>query len=334
MSITAKELSHLLNLSEAAVSMALNNKPGVSTKTRKRVIEAARNHGYDFTRISGSHPATGNIHVIVYRKHGAVVTETPFFSALLDGINEEYNSTRFHLNINYIYLSENIERQLQEILYSGCIGIILLATEMKEEDFKPFSNLPVPVVILDNYFPSVKRDCIQINNRQGAFTATNYLITQRKRQPGYLHSSYLIYNFEERKEGFMKAVKSSGMSSSNSIIHLLSPSMEGAYADMLGLLNQGENIADCYFADNDLIAAGAMRAFRERGYRLPEDIAIIGFDNMPMCAYLEPNLTTIDVPKQYMGKMAAHRLNTILEAKEFVPVKYEISTELVKRKSV
>jgi LacI family transcriptional regulator len=177
-------------------------------------------------------------------------------------------------------------------------------------------------------------DSVLINNVQGSYQATNYLISKCKAQPGYLHSSYLINNFSERADGFYKAVRANGMPTSKSIVHLLSPSVEGAYADMLALLDQGEETARCYFADNDLIAAGAIRAFRERGYKVPEDMAVIGFDNMPVCTYIEPGLTSINVPKQYMGEMAVQRLVSIIGSKEYTPVKIEILTNLVKRRSV
>lgn len=338
MSITAKELAKLLNLSEAAISMALNNKPGVSTKTRKKVIEVAKENGYDFTRISEDNTIpqiiNGTIYFIIYRKHGAIVSDTPFFSQLSEGIDYGCKRAKYYLNVHYLYENENIEMQLKEFLKFGCKGIIVLGTEMKEEDFYPFYKLSIPLILLDNYFETLAKDCVLINNVQGAYTATNYIISQCKSQPGYLHSSYMINNFSERAEGFYKAVKGSGMSISKSPIHLLSPSMEGAYADMIALLLQGEETARCYFADNDLIAAGAIKAFRERGYRIPEDIAIIGFDNMPICTYTEPNLTTINVPKQYMGEIAVQRLVYIIESKQFNPVKIEISTNLVKRNSI
>ena len=104
-------------------------------------------------------------------------------------------------------------------------------------------------------------------------------------------------------------------------------------ADMTAILEQGEIPADCYFADNDLIAAGAIKAFKEQGYRIPQDVAIIGFDNMPLCTFLDPPLTTIHVPKQYMGMMAAKRLAELINTKTSYPVKLEISTTLVLRKS-
>ena len=103
---------------------------------------------------------------------------------------------------------------------------------------------------------------------------------------------------------------------------------------MRALIAQGEPLASCYFADNDLIAAGAMRAFKEAGYRIPEDIGIIGFDNTAMCEILEPPLTTVHVPKQAMGQLAVERLVSILNAKPSANVKIEITTSLVKRKSL
>ncbi len=334
MAITAKELAKKLNLSEAAVSMALNHKPGVSTQTRNMVLEAAEKHGYDFARIAEKHPVTGSIHFIIYRKHGAVVADTPFFSQLSEGIEAGCKEAGYKLTIHYFYERDDIERQLESIIYSDCVGILLLGTEMHAGDFAPFSTLKIPLVLLDVYFDSIQHDCILINNVQGAFLATDFLIAHTKKQPGYLHSSYSISNFEERADGFYKAVRHHGMSSSKSIVHHLTPSIEGACADMLNLLEKEEELAVCYFADNDLIAVGAIKALQKKGYRIPDDIKIIGFDNLPISSYIDPALTTIHVPKQYMGEMAAKRLIDVIHQKGFTPVKIEVSTSLVKRRSV
>lgn len=337
MSVTAKELAKKLNLSEAAVSMALNNKPGVSTKTRARVIETAKEMGYDFSKITDSSPFSamlGTITFILYRKHGAVVSDTPFFSQLSEGIDTACKELHYYLNICYLYEDDQIEKNLREIIAAGCSGMIVLGTEMNEADFAPFIGLHIPLVLLDSYFENIPADSVLINNVQGAYLAANYLIRTRKKQPGYLHSSYPIQNFEERADGFYKAIRSNGMSTSRSVVHRLSPSMEGAYGDMKELLEQGEEPANCYFADNDLIGAGAMRALKEKGYRIPEDVAIIGFDDMPLCGYMEPALSTIRVPKQYMGELAAKRLAEIITNPHTSPVKLEVQTSLVKRKSV
>lgn len=335
MAITAKELAKILHLSEAAISMALNNRPGVSTATRQRVLETAREYGYDFTKIRESAEPRierGTLCFIIYKKSGAVVADTPFFSQLTEGIELGCRQLRYSLNIYYLYEDDNIEKQLQNLPF--CNGILLLGTEMKPEDFTPFRKLSVPLVVLDTYYENIPLDWVLINNFQGAYQAVHYIIRKSKSQPGYLRSSYAIGNFEERADGFYKAIRANGMSPSKSQVLKLSPSIEGAYEDMKALLSAGETPARCYFADNDLIAAGAIRALKEAGFKIPQDVGIIGFDDMPMCGGLEPPLTTVNVPKQYMGQMAVSRLIQILQEKNSYPAKIAISTSLVKRKSI
>lgn len=335
MSITAKELAKKLNLSAAAVSMALNGKPGVSTETRRLVREAAEQYGYDFTRISEKHQTTGSIHFVIYKKHGAVVDDTPFFSQLSEGVADTCKKEGYKLIISYIYGNDSdFEEQLKNIQYSDCIGIILLGTEMTPEDVKHFQKLPLPLVLLDTYFETVTCNYVLINNVQGAYLAASHLIQKTKKQPGYLRSSYPIGNFAERNSGFFKAVRAYGMSSSKSIVHMLTPSIDGAYADMKEILESKEELAPCYFADNDLIAVGAMKALKEYGYSIPKDVAIVGFDNVPLSRLIEPSLSTINVPKQYMGEMAVKRLITLITEKGAQPIKIEISTQLIERKSV
>lgn len=334
MGITAKELAQKLGLSAAAVSMALNNKPGVSESTRDRVLKAAKEYDFDFSRQRFSEePKKGSLAFLMYRRHGAVVGDTLFFSSLSEGIANACRIAGYRMHMQYLH-EDNCRTELRNLLGGDTKGVILLGTEMRAEDFSPFAALPLPVVVLDTYFEGIPRDCVLINNIQGAFTATNYLISKRKQQPGYLRSSYSIGNFEERADGFYKAIRHNGLSTSASIVHRLAPSVEGAYADMKALIANGETLASCYFADNDLIAAGAMRALKEAGYRIPEDVGIIGFDNTSMCEILEPPLTTIHVPKQAMGQLAVERLIAIIGRKPPANVKIEITTSLVKRGSL
>lgn len=337
MSITAKELSKLLNISEAAVSMALNNKTGVSTKTRLKVIKCAEEHGYDFSKLKISEQeiiSNGRILFVIYKNNGIVVDDTPFFSKLSEGISQCCKENNYTLTVSYLYSNDDIDVQIDNIKNNDYEGVLLLGTEMTEVNFVPFSKLKMPLVVLDTYFENFNVNYILIDNIQGANFATNYLIKTCKSQPGYLKSKYSIVNFEERFEGFQKAIRKNGLPTSKSIVHELSPSTNGAYADMKELIAQGEELAKCYFADNDLIAAGTMRALKECGYKIPEDIAIIGFDDMPLCTYFDPQLTTIRVPKQYFGYISANRLIQQINNPCFESLKILINTSLVLRKSV
>lgn len=334
MGITAKELSKRLKLSEAAVSMALNNKPGVSTQTRKRILAAAEKYGYDFTRVSRKTVKNGSITFVIFKRHGAVVSDTPFFSEMTEGVQQKCSEYGYKLSIEHFYKDHDPKKQLDEIRNADPSGLILLGTEMDASDFALFSILKKPIVLLDVYMRDVEIDCVSINNVQGAYLATDYIIRSCSCQPGYLHSAYHINNFEERADGFYKAVRAHGLSSSKSIVHRLMPSIEGAYADMLEVIESGEELAKAYFADNDWIAIGAVRALQEKGYSVPEEISVIGFDNIPLCNYIRPPLTTINVPKKYMGEMAVERLVSLLNTRQFVPMKMEVNTNLVERNSV
>ncbi len=335
MKVTAKELAAALGLSEAAVSMALNNKPGVSTATRRKVLEEAEHRGYDFTRKAAfGNDLKGSFCFVVYKKTGAVVGDTPFFADLTDGISAASKKAHYDLLIRYLYEDEDLENQLYSLSRADFKGILLLATEMDAAALTRFSRFKTPILLLDSYFETAGYNCVIINNIQGAYLATDYLIKKRRTQPGYLRSAYLIGNFDERADGFYKAIRANGMSTAKSLVHRLTPSQDGAYEDMKALLELGEKPSDSYFADNDHIAIGAMKALKEAGYRIPEDVAIVGFDDIPLCEYLSPPLTTVHVPKHVYGETAVRRLIEMVEQKDSYPTKIEIGTKIVKRKSV
>ena len=304
MSITAKELAEKLGMSAAAVSLALNNKPGVSEITREEVIRAAKENGFDFRKIKRKSIVQKKVAFVIYKKHGAVVGDTQFFSSLTEGVTRSCMERGNSLDIRYITSDAQVQRELKTLLTNDTDGVILLGTEMRQEDFKPFESFPLPLVVLDTYHECVDLDFVLINNIQGAYLATSYLINQRNTQPGYLHSAYSIANFNERQDGFYKAVREHGYSSSGCIVHHLAPMIEGAYQDMRAII---------------------------------EDIAIIGFDNTSLCELLDPPLTTINVPKQAMGKIAVIRLLSLMSTESGdvkTAAKMSVRTSLVRRASV
>ena len=299
MSITAKELAEKLNLSQTAVSMALNNKPGVSTETRRMVVEAAEKYGYDFTRLSLKKNKAGSIYAVSYRSHNAIMSYSPIFDAMVEGMESVVQKDNYKLKVITFYEKrDNLEHYL------------------------------------DAYFENLDCNYVVPNNRQGAYLATDYLISLRMKQPGYLQSAYPLRNFSERLEGFYHAVHDNGMSRSRCIIHQLSPTIDGAMADMLAIIDRGDALADCYFADNDLIAIGTIKALRLRGYKVPEQVAIVGFDNISEGRIIDPSLTSISIPRHYMGQVAARELLSQINEPRQHTCKIEVSANLVKRFSV
>lgn len=332
MSITAKEIAAMLSLSEAAASMALNGKAGVSDETREKVIECARNGGYDFSRINGKYTG-GNIRLYIFSPYKAIINDTQFFDALIGNIERECRTKNLRFEREYAVNIDELTGSLARAAKDPQTGFLLLATEMSESELASVAKFDAPLVVMDTNYCSLPLNCVCINNRQGAYVAANYLLRQYHMQPGYLKSAFNIANFRERAEGFFAALRDVGLSPSGSVIHSLAPSVDGAYADMSRIIESGGKLARSYFSDNDLIAIGAIKAFKEHGINIPKDIAVIGFDDIPMCKDCNPPLASVNVAKEQIGKIALERLLHLMKKKENISMTTMINTTLIPRPS-
>ncbi len=332
MAVTAKYLAEKLHLSQTAVSMALHHKPGVSTETRQMVLKAAEQYGYDFSKLYRENALEGSIYVVFYKTSNAILSYTPIFDEYTEGIRRIAEKEKLRIRSIQIWeKSDDLERSLEEIRGSDCIGVVLIGTEMTSAVCRRFTALSVPVVLLDTYLEDIDCDSVLINNETGAYKATDYLISRAKCQPGYIRSSYRIPNFEERLVGYKKAIRVNGMSVSRSVIHDLAPSFDGAFADMMQIIQSKEPLAKAYFCENDILAISTMKALKASGYRIPEDIAVIGFDNIQESRIVDPSLTTMDVPRQYLGESAARQLLFRVQNRVPSPTKIAIAPMLIKR---
>lgn len=238
MNISAKELAKLINVSPATVSMVFNNKPGISDATRELVLKTAAEYGYAPKKNESSGASSRIIQLVNYKKHGKVAADTPFFSQLTEGISTECTRQSCALHISYFYETMDIDSQLDALRAVDCEGILLLATEMAPSDFRKFRDFSVPIVVVDCYYDELDYDCVLINNIQGAFNATNYLIQCGHKNVGYFHSSLDISNFSERADGYYKALRANGISTSHPYVHPVSPTSDEATATCCAFSNR------------------------------------------------------------------------------------------------
>lgn len=329
----SKDLAKILNVSPATVSMVLNNKPGISDETREMILEAAKKYGM---KIKGNINNMEKLPVryVIYKKTGEIVGDTPCFFQLTEGITHACQKIGCPIQISYFYGNDYLAPQFEEIVNSKCSGMILLGTELDEEMFFAFKNLGLPMVLLDTYKDEFDVNSVLINNIQGAFTATNYLINHGHTKVGYLKCSARMTNFRERADGYYKALRRNDIPFDHPYVHILTADITQGYMDMCKILEEKPPLATAYFADNDVIGAAAMRAFKDYGYRIPEDVSIIGFDNSPECQILSPMLSTMNVDMSKLGEIAVMRLLEILQGDTNVSLKVCLSTELVERESV
>lgn len=331
--MTSKELAKLLGISESAVSFALNDRPGVSQETRKMVKKAAMEHGMNLD--TRRRPRKGNSIISLVSYLPRKIRETDFFRTISDSIEMATAEYGYQLERVKTIGEEELKKYLKQAETSRVSGIIVLGYLLDQNAFNLFAFSSMPILILDNSFVSSNIDFMQINNVEAAFQATNYLINKRPVQPGYLRSNIRTYDFIHREIGFYDAIRYNMMVKTGSpVIELNAAEIEYAESDMNELLDRGEPVAPSYFADNDMIAIGAMRALKRHGYRIPEEVSIIGFDDIYLSGYMEPALTTVHIPRHYMGRLAVKRLISVIEGEEHYSLNIQINGYLKVRNSI
>lgn len=329
MKVSVKEISEKTGYSPATVSNALNHKKGVNKDTAEKIFQAARELGY------GEGEKISKIRFVVYRKNGKILDENQFHPMVMEGVQKQakdwgYDTVFSHLDCSSAFFQE----QLEEILYDASAAVILLGTEMMEEDFLLFREHKCHLILLDGWSDTVLFDSVLISNTDSALSAVNYLIGKGHKEIGYIQGDFRIQAFKYREIGYRRAMHWSGLEINENFTAAVGTKIETAYADMKQYLDKAERLPTAFFADNDVIAIGAMRAIKEKGLRVPEDISLVGFDDLPFGAIANPGLTTIHVLRQEMGELAVRRLLEIVKGDIKAKTKIQVCTEFVERESV
>lgn len=340
MAVTAKMIAAKLQLSPSAVSLALNGKPGVSAKTRERVIAEAAKLGYSQQKLGTDTPQ--NIRFLIFLGNQEdVIRETTFYSYILQGLEKYAKRLGYNVLVSYYRVEEDPALQLSTIS-ADIMGMVILGTTINHSylnQLQQLFELKIPMVMVDNYIEELGIDCVVTDNLRGVYNATNYLLNKGYTNLGYLRSKVRIDNFNVRQEGFYKAYNEAGLMQEPTLIDV-GISSQKAFDDMCRWLDDGNIPPRALIAENDVIAAACTRALKAHRYRIPEDVAIIGFDNMPLCTMVEPPLTAIDVNKELIGKMAMNilhnRIHTFYcgtDTNDDGTLLTYISTKLVERES-
>jgi len=336
MPITIKEIADIANVSTATVSMVMNNKPGISTPTREKVLGIVESYGYNISPLkNGMTKRNGTIQLTIYKKHSQVVADTAFFETLISGVEATARQNGFQLTITSIpgqkFDADLFRADLNEDTIDG---ILLLGTEMDEEDLKRAIVIDKPLLILDACFLGTSANYVVIDNTSGVYTGVMHLIENGHQEIGYLKSSIVIQNFLERYEGYTKALNNSELECKSEYTVQLRPTIEGAYEDMLRYLENKPKLPTAFFSDNDIIAFGAMKALKEAGIQIPHDVSLVGFDDMPFCTITEPALSTINVNKKMLGTFAVKNLIGLIDGNKNYHYKTMLGVDLISRDSV
>lgn len=327
--VTLKQISELTGYSQATVSNVLNQKKEANEKTVKKIFDAAKELGYTSSK------KMERIILVMYRKSGEILLETPLILGLIDGVEKEGQKHHIETSIMNIYMSDSDhEAKISSLLNETKSGIILLATELEWKDIEPFKKLKVPFVVVDAWYREGNFTTVLMENRNSFQQAVSYLVSKGHTKIGYIGSTIPIRNFEEREQGFRDAMAEHHLKIEEKYCVKLQPTMTGAQISMKKYLKKEHELPTAYVAVNDIIALGAMKALKDMQYRIPDDVSIIGFDNMPFCEISSPPLTTFNVLKDEIGRTAARLLLNQSESQERIPMKLEILTDFIERDSV
>lgn len=337
MNITIKEIAAIAKVSNATVSLALNNKPGVSQVTRQRILKIAqtlkdeRNKQQAFTQVT-----KGSIRFLKIVKHAQVLNRDHemFISRYIDGMEQEARQNGYNLEIN-TFKTSDIHEIVPYIKDAQIDGGIILGTEFNSRDLEAFENIDIPLGFIDTRFDSKRFDFVDMDNIQAVFQIINHFIEHNHQEIGCIRSSVEARNFELRYIGFQEALKYFGIPYKSHYIFSVNSTFDGAYHDMLQILKKGAELPTALFSSNDLIAYACIKAFKEMGVKVPEDVSIIGFDDLPMSIMMDPPLTTMKVSQRQIGQMAIQLLIGRINHSFTAPtIKINIGGQLICRKSV
>ena len=281
--MTNKEIAKQLGISPAAVSIIINQKSGVSDATRARVLSELKKMGLESLVKKVTPAASPNICFIIYKRNGAILDSHPFFLLLMEHIESRASKYGYGIQLSTIDRRKPVEPQIERINQQNSQGAIIFATEMFQEDLSAFDRLTIPYVTLDNDFSCLPCNSVAINNNMGTYQAISHLIENGHSRIGYLKSTNRISSFDERQEGYEKALEDYQKHFLDDDIWNVDYSEEGSYRDIRDRLSslKKKDYPDAFVCDDDTIAVGAIRAFTEAGLSIPEDISVIGFNDRP-----------------------------------------------------
>ncbi|MGD0174495.1 MAG: LacI family DNA-binding transcriptional regulator [Anaerolineales bacterium] len=327
--VTIIEVAEKAGVSFGTVSRVVNNDIHVKKETRERVLKVMDRLGYVANRQARS-LAGGKSNII-----GVLVPDlgTGYIEEIIRGIDAELSLSDLDLILYTTHRTASKEANYVANLAKGMVDGLLLVLPRSPADYiGTLTGRNFPFVLIDHQ--GTGRDCpaVGATNWQGAYRATEYLIKLGHSRIGFITGSMDLGCSMERLEGYLSALRTHHASEAPELIYEGTFFQPDGYAGASALLDL-PNPPSAIFASNDIMALGVMDAVRSRGLRIPDDISIVGFDDIPQSAVVRPALTTVNQPLEKMGRVATQMLLDLLRQPDKEVGRIELPTELVIRDS-
>jgi len=313
MTLTIRDIAQMAGVSRGTVSKVINNYDGVSEQTKRKVMEVINKTGYQPT-FSAKSLATKKSSLIglIYAGKINVEFNHPFFNEVISSFQKTLGAMGYDIIIfsNEMFNKDNVD-YLARSRHFRLDGCLIIAGEEVEDAVAALDESDVPCMGIDLELTGQNSSYVMTDNYKVSQLAVEYLYLNSVRDVGYIAGKDSSYISNQRLEGFLQTMSQFGMVAQPRWIKHGNFFESSGYESMEEIL-QGETLPKAVIVASDMMALGAMRAIKDYGLRIPQDIQIIGCDDVEVCRYIEPALTTIKQDKQKIGRLAAIKLNDLI----------------------
>ena len=329
------DVARKAGVSGATVSRVFNRPGTVAAKTREKVLRAAKELNYHPNAIARNFVKgrSGNIGVVVPYIQGVHIFSSYYFSEILSGIGEALKENGYNLLLFLHNAGHEEEDAYLKYFVGGKVdGCILLGTYRNDGNLLKLKDSGCKFCLVNNYIPGSGISFIDADNLKGSYEATTHLINLGHRRIAFLNGPLRYANSVDRLAGYSRAMKDNCLPVEKDCL------LEGNYGRKSGYaaasrLFKLHKLPDAVFAANDRMAAGLVQGLKEKGVRVPEDIAVVGFDDSDIATVLEPKLTTVRVLFFEMGKRCGAEFVKIVNGESRQGFEIFIEPKLIVRSS-
>jgi LacI family transcriptional regulator len=335
MQATIKDVARRAGVSVSTVSLVINNSGPVSPETRQKVLRAIEELGYHPRRFARSLASkrTGNIGFILTSDHFS--RAEPFYTKIFLGSEFEARNYDYYILLTTVEKRGKNAGQLPRFLLERNVDGVIFAGYVPVPLVERVYELGVPFVLVDFLVKDRPFSCIVMDNDQAVRRAVGHLVAEHgHRRIAFVAGEIGHPSIRARLEGYRKGLEDFGIPRDPRLERTEEPhcSMDGGYRATRRMLEEKLEFTAVVTA-NDATAFGVMRALKEAGLRIPEDVAVVGFDDIDAASQVDPTLTTLRVPKEEMGALALRRLVEVIERPGLAFERTVVPTELVLRES-
>jgi LacI family transcriptional regulator len=330
MPLTLEDIARLSDVSRSTVSRVINSDAKVKEETRLKVLKVIQSIDFQ-PNLAARGLATGRTNVIgvIIPARVSVIFADPYFPVFLQGVSSACNNRTYSVML-WLAEPDYERRMIPRILHNGLVdGVVVASTLMDDPIVKSLFESKMPFILIGRH-PTMDVNFLDVDNLQAARKATLHLLRLGYKRVATITGSQDQVAGFDRYQGYLNALQDYDRTIRPELVADGDFTEEGGYHAMARLLPQKP---DAVFAASDMTAYGAMRAIHEANLRIPEDVAVVGFDDIPASARTTPALTTVRQPVQQMGSKAAEVLINVIENDINSTQKLIMDTELVVRES-